>query len=270
MHGGSRREGQPANSHCSAEGVEQDASLRGVESDSFEGLGTIHDRNIAIMAISEQVKNCDSRNCDSRSVSHDALMETEQIRAAMKARKIRGVHLANELGLTPDQVSKSLHGLRRFTAAEMDKIRRLLSDTPPPSIEGALPTRRIPVIGSVSAGNWKEAIQQPMGTMPMPEEDLPDDSVALRVVGDSMDKLVPDGGIVIFTPSDRELFADNYYIVLNEEGETTFKQYKSDPARLVPCSSNPRHTDISIGDGKFQIVGRVEWYAARPPRRLPG
>lgn len=187
----------------------------------------------------------------------------------MKAKGIKAVRLANALGLTPSQISKSLHGDRRFTAEEMDKIRQLLTDQPIPAIEGILPTRRIPIIGSVAAGNWREAIQQPMGTMPMPEADMPEDAVALRVVGDSMDRLVPDGGIVIFSPSDRELFADNYYVVTNGDGETTFKQYKPNPARLVPCSNNPQHKDINIGDGGFQIVGRVEWYAARPPRRMP-
>lgn len=188
----------------------------------------------------------------------------------MKAKGIKAVRLANELGLTPSKLSKSLHGGRRFTVEEMDIIRRLLADEAAPQLAGLIPTRRIPIIGSVAAGNWREAIQDPMGTMPMPEADMPDDAVALRVVGDSMDKLVPDGGIVIFSPGDRELFDDNYYVVTNGEGETTFKQYKSDPARLVPCSNNPIHKEISIGDGGFQIVGRVEWYAARPPRRMPG
>lgn len=195
-------------------------------------------------------------------------MTVDEIKDAMKAKGIKAVRLANELGLTPSQVSKSLHGDRRFTVQEMDIIRRLL-DGRAVRVDGAVPTRLIPIIGSVAAGNWREAIEQPMGTMPMPEEDMPSDAVALRVVGDSMDKLVPDGGIVIFSPSDRELFADNYYVVINGEGETTFKQYKPDPARLVPCSNNPKHTDISIGEGGFQIVGRVEWYAARPPRRMP-
>lgn len=186
----------------------------------------------------------------------------------MKAKKVKAVQVANALGLTPSQMSKSLKGDRRFTVAEMDKIRAMLADEPPPQIAGTMPTRRIPIIGSVSAGNWEEAKQQPLGSMPVPDDDIPSDSVALRVVGDSMDKLVPDGGVVIFTPSDRELFAERYYVVLNEEGETTFKQYMSDPARLVPCSNNPRHKDIIIGEGSFQIVGRIEWYAGRLPGRM--
>ncbi|WP_181008539.1 LexA family protein [Sphingomonas montanisoli] len=193
-------------------------------------------------------------------------MDIDGIKQAMKAQGIKQVRLANELGLTPDQVSKAMHGTRRFTAPEMDIIRRLLGEDQRASVPGAMDTRRIPVIGSVAAGNWREAIQEPLGTIPMPEEDMPSDAVALRVVGDSMDKVIGDGGIVVFVPSDRALYPDRYYVVLNAEGETTFKQFQADPARLVPCSTNPKHKDIMIHEGDFQIVGRVEWYAGRPPK----
>ena len=192
-----------------------------------------------------------------------------EIKADMKAKGIKQVHLANALGLTPDQISKSFAGLRRFTAAEMDVIRGMLANTAGGDVQGALPTREIPIVGIVPGGNWREAIQQPLGSIPMPADDIPPEARALRVVGDSMDKLVGDGGTVIFIPNDRDLYPDRYYVVINAEGETTFKQFKADPARLVPCSNNPKHRDIMMGDGNFEIVGRIEWYAGRLPARMP-
>lgn len=79
-----------------------------------------------------------------------------------------------------------------------------------------------------------------------------------------MDQYVEDGGTVVVDPNDRALFPGRFYVVLNDSGETTFKQFANEPARLVPCSSNPVHVDITIGDGTaFSIVGRVIWRASR-------
>jgi repressor LexA len=52
--------------------------------------------------------------------------------------------------------------------------------------------------------------------------------------------------------------------VVMVDGEATFKQFKADPARFVPCSTNPAHQDIRIGSGQaFELVGRVIWKASR-------
>lgn len=78
-----------------------------------------------------------------------------------------------------------------------------------------------------------------------------------------MDLLVDDGATVVVDPDDRVLFNNRYYVVLNDEGEATFKQFKSDPARLVPCSSNAAHQEIVLGGAPFDVVGRIIWRAAR-------
>lgn len=191
-------------------------------------------------------------------------MEISDIKARMTVLGIKQVQLANALNLSPDQISKSFSGIRRFTAAEMDIIRAMLAETPPITLDGALPTRGVPIIGSVAAGNWREAIEKPLGHVPMPAADMPPNAVALRIEGDSMDLLVKDGGTIIFDPDDKSLYPDRYYVVVNGGGEATFKQFRADPARLVPCSTNPAHREMIIGGGDdFQIVGRVIWYAGR-------
>lgn len=116
---------------------------------------------------------------------------------------------------------------------------------------------KVPVIGAVQAGNWREAIQRATGFVDVSKSDAPKDSFGLRVVGDSMDLHVMPGTTVIVNPNDTALFPEKLYVVLNEEGETTFKQYLDNPARLVPCSSNPEHQEIPLGQGGFKVIGRV-------------
>ena len=181
----------------------------------------------------------------------------DQIKARMKEKGVKQRTIANALGFdNPNKVSLMLSGQRTIKAHEMDIIRAVLADDEPALPADSKPVRRIPVVGKVPGGNWREAIQQPLGSMTVPE-DTPPNAVGLRVEGDSMDRFAADGSEIIFDPDDRQFFADRLYVVINAEGETTFKQFKPDPARLVPCSTNPRHREIMIADGQFQIVGRV-------------
>ena len=185
-------------------------------------------------------------------------MDREEIKRRMAERKLTQTAVANLLGLRPNQVSLSLSGGRRFTAEETDKLRLILADDP-----GSAAARPIPIIGQVAAGKWREAVQRPIGSMPSPDPTIPSKAFALRVVGDSMDIYVEEGGTIIVDPEDKALFPGRFYAILNEEGEATFKQFKADPARLVPCSSNPEHQELMIGDGLFTVIGRIIWRASR-------
>ncbi len=196
-------------------------------------------------------------------IAFDAPMTLDEIKEAMRAKGLKQVDLANALGLSnPNKISLSLAGKRQFKAREMDMIRALLAPAPAPIVAGAA-VREVPVIGSVAAGNWREAIQQSRDTIFMKASDTPPNAVALDVDGDSMDLVIRDAKTVVFDPDDKSLYPDKYYVIMNEDGETTFKQFKSDPARLVPCSSNPLHKELVIGQGSFQIVGRVIAYHGR-------
>ncbi len=179
----------------------------------------------------------------------------------MRQQGMTQAELGAAIGLTQVQMSKSLKGDRRFTVREMDGLRRLLSEGD--GATGAIPLRAIPVIGMVAAGNWREAIQQTRDYMPALDPSVPPRVFYLDVVGDSMDLLIPEGGRVLVDPDDKALFPNRYYVVENAEGETTFKQLKMDPMRLVPCSTNSAHQEIAIGEEPFSIVGRVLWTAAR-------
>lgn len=211
-----------------------------------------------------QGRNSDGRIFVPRKLSHDLLVDRAEIRERMKARRLKQVDLANALGIDPDKVSKSLSdkGTREFSPDEMLIVRQMLRE------EGDLPSpadyHTIPIIGQVQAGTWNEAIQRPIGGMPSPEPFMSRKIFGLQVAGDSMNEYVEDGATVLVDPDDKALFPGRFYVVINEGGETTYKRYRENPSRLVPCSSNKAHKEILLGgDQTFTIVGRVIWRAAR-------
>lgn len=184
-------------------------------------------------------------------------MDIHEIRARMKERNYNQGDLANLLGIDPTAISKRLTGKRPFKHDEMMKVEAWLGYEGSDPELPATNVRIIPIIGLVAAGTMKEALQQPLGDMPVPAS-TPNGAIALRVDGDSMDLEIEDGGTVIVDRDDRTLFPGRLYVVVNDEGEATFKQFESDPARLIPRSTNPSHTTIFIGDGTmFKVFGRV-------------
>jgi len=159
--------------------------------------------------------------------------------------------------------SKSLKGTRAFKADEVDRIREILRIADGAPAGGG--ARTIPILGLVSAGRWQEAMGGARGgdRMPIFDPNTPKNAFAVYVTGDSMDKVVEDGGTIIVDPDDRALYPRRYYVVRNGHGDTTFKQFLDGPARLSPCSTNPAHKDILIGEETFEIVGRVIWRGSR-------
>lgn len=125
--------------------------------------------------------------------------------------------------------------------------------TPPPNVE------LIPVISWVAASQMKD-----VGETPDPKDapkvavsDLPPgDWFVLKVQGDSMDEVAPDGAMIFVNRKERRLVNNGYY-VFADRGEATFKQYIERPTRLLmPRSSNRSHDPI-IPTKNFEVVGRV-------------
>ena len=129
----------------------------------------------------------------------------------------------------------------------------------PGDIIGASPIRSIPLLGSIAAGPWNDAEQEHIGYVPLPNGIGGPRCFALRPVGDSMDQIVPpgDGGYIVVDPDQLDLRDGSLYAVQRDGGEATFKMYRSDPARLEPCSTNSDYAPIMIGREPFFVVGRV-------------
>jgi repressor LexA len=161
--------------------------------------------------------------------------------------------LARMIGLTPDKFNKVLKGKRRLQLDEAAKLERYFGvaesqDTNP---------HYLPIVGLVAAGQWREGFEVVMGYMPSPDPKLSRDAFVVIVEGDSMNLIAEEGEAIIVEPRDRNLVNAGYYIIRNDAGETTFKRYLENPARLEPCSSNPVHQPIYPGQSPFEIIGRV-------------
>ena len=129
-----------------------------------------------------------------------------------------------------------------------------------PAIERAPPgIIRVPLVSWVEAGGLADAIEPYQPGAPaewVPVTHHHDNLIALRVKGQSMDRVAPEGTIVIVDLGDRALVDGKHY-VFRHEGRATFKTWrKGPPQRLEPQSTDPDYQPIIPMDG-VEVVGRV-------------
>lgn len=201
-------------------------------------------------------------------------MEANGLKAARQRLSMTQPDIAERLGVSVAQISRWENGkdnipssrLPAISAAYEASIGELFDadDGGPAVVDGAQPVTPIPLLGDVPAGNWREAVRKTHHYIPAPEAGIPKTAYALKVVGDSMDKVVRDGATIIIDPTDLDLFDRSYFVVRNRDGETTFKQYLDGPSRLVPCSTNPVHKTTLLGSEELTILGRVILITMRP------
>lgn len=120
--------------------------------------------------------------------------------------------------------------------------------------------QHIPLLSWVSAGKLTEAGAQ----IPLQDARIltfsslgRGDFFALQVAGDSMDRLSPDGSIIVINRADRQLIAGKAY-VFSQRGEATYKLWEPEPPHLAPYSTNPAHKPIFVVRKRdLEVVGRV-------------
>lgn len=179
-------------------------------------------------------------------------MDVEQLKILMRDNNETQAGIARLLGISPDKVSKTLSGKRSLRLEEANILSAYFGLNKPEESPVMLP-----IVGLISAGAWREGFESVMGHMPSPDKSLSADSFVVIVEGDSMDKIAQPGEGIIVDPRDTDLCDGRFYVVRNEEGETTFKQYRANPARLEPCSNNPEHETIYPGREHFTVIGRA-------------
>jgi SOS-response transcriptional repressor LexA len=156
--------------------------------------------------------------------------------------------------------------LREIAAFLVTSQEYLLGETNDPAPPMELLYRNlvaVPVISWVSAGKLADSEE------PIPEDEgrtiLVDDLgagefFALRVDGDSMDRISPDGSIIIVNRRDQQLVSDKPY-VFAVKGKSTYKLWHPprppEPFYLEPFSTNPKNRPVFADRKQLEVVGRV-------------
>lgn len=153
-------------------------------------------------------------------------------------------------------VNKMVAGERRVLADEMLAIERITGLAVPSQ---SVPLR-VPLIEWVTAGNLAEPRSQ------LPVHDVPllafadlgrGEFFALKVRGDSMNRVSPEDSVIVVNRADRELISGAYY-VFAVRGETTFKMWHAAPPYLAPYSTNPANQPIFFARKRdLEVIGRV-------------
>jgi SOS-response transcriptional repressor LexA len=205
--------------------------------------------------------------------------DAKLVRRTMKSRAVSQARLASELGFASQSaVSALLAGKRRVTVDEAAAIYALLGLDDAAPVQPAEPASArlrenaadggvpdygvVPVIGIAGAGRWREAVEVPLGHMPVPGRLSGRGVFGIEVSGDSMDLLIEDGGLILVDAGQKELAPGGVYLIANSRGEATVKRYRRDPARFEPCSSNAAHRPFLISDDDFSVLGKVVWKSA--------
>ncbi len=81
--------------------------------------------------------------------------------------------------------------------------------------------------------------------------------IALKVKGDSMDRISPPDSIVFVNLKDRRLVPNACYVIQDNEGGSSYKRYR--PGRWEAVSTNKKYKPYLVkGDRGPLIVGRVK------------
>lgn len=123
-------------------------------------------------------------------------------------------------------------------------------------------TVEVPLLARISASSFRQQdgvkpadIERHIKVSHLPKGDW----FALSVEGDSMNRVAPEGSIIIVNRADEQLVDGGFYVFSLDDGEATFKRFKREPTpMIVPFSWSPDHYSIPVGDRDLYVFGRVK------------
>jgi repressor LexA len=197
---------------------------------------------------------------------------TEKLMAAMTARQRQVydfiVRYADERGYAPTlqeiaghlQVRGNLGVIRHLKALEKKGyIRRSSGSSRGIVVLGRTAARALPLVGSVQAGPFSEALEDIEGYVSVDASLVRGDgSFLLRVKGDSMieAQIVP-GDLAVVRP--QQTADDGDIVVAMIDGEATLKRFfrEADVVRLQPENTRLQPIIWRPEDGELRILGKV-------------
>ncbi len=181
----------------------------------------------------------------------------QAMRDEMRRQRVSQKTIAEVAGMPAQSaVSNLFKGVRRLRIDERLKIASFLNIDETPKVQW------VPYVGLAAAGNWQEAVVSPGRHRPIPHNIAGKRAFAVEIRGDSMDKLLPEGGWAVVDPDMTSLYNGKVYLLENEDRETTIKRYCGDPARFEPVSNNEMHQPLDLADKHFRVIGRVVSYGS--------
>lgn len=155
-------------------------------------------------------------------------------------------------------------GLTRETAVRYAKFFRasvewLLTGRGDPDDKQAPDVQVVPKLSWVPAGDWWLPEQVVEGT----DLDVIEatglangDWIALEVSGSSMDRISPPGSLIFVNREEKSLVPNACYVIADEQGRSTYKRYRPNPARFEPVTFTEGHETL-FPDGTVNVIGRV-------------
>ena len=214
----------------------------------------------------------------------------ERVRQLRKERGLSQMELAKAVGMRQQGIQSIEEGKSqrprklRELAAALGTTEEWLLGEPPRDIPAELfQLGEIPVIGEVAAGLWMEVgdrPEEPLEMLPFMPVMSPKATYALRIRGNSVDKIAPDGSYVICADigiTGAGIEDDDLVIVerLQAQGsmrEVTVKRVrlKNDGLVLLPESTDPRWKPVEINsentsadDVEVRVIAHVVWITRR-------
>lgn len=180
-----------------------------------------------------------------------------------KHRSITQERLAEAVGTSHSTIQRIENGKIRLSDYWAMRLASALRCEPSELFAGNVQPTSAP-IRAVPQISWVQATALSPEANPLEKGDYEDivyyaskreNLIALRVKGDSMDRVAPDGSLIIVDTDDLDILDGKYYI-FRCGGDATFKRWRKTPPRLEPCSTNPQHDPLFVSGG-CQVIGRV-------------
>lgn len=186
--------------------------------------------------------------------------------------------LADALGITQQSVYYYESGDRDIKASMLIDMSKILGCTvsellgfeaDTPSIKPS-PSKPLPVFGRIAAGTPREALMQSEDTHDTPESMYEAHRKAfwLTVSGNSMNRLFPDGALVLIDPEEEVRNGDVAVVFVNGDDATLKRVYfDDDRITLHPESYDTEYKDRTI-DGsdpdapEVRVIGKAVAYSS--------
>ena len=188
----------------------------------------------------------------------------ENLKRLRDGAKLSQPRLAKLAGVSQQLISQLENGLN-LTTKKLPEIARALNVSVYEIDDNFAPDAAtviaVPQISWVSAGALAlpdaEIETQDHPIVLEPGLDPDGDWIALRVDGDSMNRISPHDSIIFVNRRDRRLVPNACYVIGDGDGGATYKRYRP-PNSWEPVSTNPVHKPFELASGtEPDIIGRV-------------